>query len=166
VFVNNGTGWIEQQKMAAHDISESQQLGYWVAISGETIVATAPGEIVGAHTYGAAYVFERSGTTWDQQRKFFDRNTAQTDGYGLRAAIEGNTIVVGDITNNSAALWGGAGYVYIRSGNAGWSLRYTLTASDAAYPDFLGQAVAISGNTIVLGAPQKDNLKGAVYIYQ
>ncbi len=166
VFVSNGSGWIEQQKIETHEISASQQLGYWVAISGETIVACAPGEIVGAHTWGAAYVFERNGTTWDQQRKFIDRHTAQTNGFALRAAIDGDTIVVGDATNNTAALWGGAGYVYVRSGNAGWSLKYTLTANDAAYPDFLGLSVAISGDTIMLGAPEKDNLKGAVYIYE
>jgi len=41
-----------------------------------------------------------------------------------------------------------------------------LTANDGGLLDLLGQTVAISGNTIMLGAPQKNNLKGAVYIYQ
>ncbi len=166
VFVNNGSAWLEQQKIEAHDITAGQELGYWVAISGETIVATAPGEIVGMHTYGAAYIFGRTGTTWDQQKKFVDRETEQTDGFALRAAIDGDTLVIGDIKDNTGALWGGAGYVYIRNGNVGWSLHHTLTATDAAYPDFLGLSVAISGNTIMLGAPAKDEQKGAVYIYE
>jgi FG-GAP repeat protein len=165
-FINNGSAWLEQQKIKAHDITAGQQLGYCVAISGETIVATAPGEIVGMHTYGAVYIFKRNGTTWHKERKLIDRDVARTDGFGLRAAIDGDTIVIGDITDNTAALWGGAGYVYVRNGNAGWSLKYTLTATDAAYADFLGLSVAISGNTIMLGAPQKNEQNGAVYIYQ
>jgi hypothetical protein len=166
VFVNNGSAWLEQQKIEADDITAGQELGYCVAVSGETLVATAPGESVGMHTYGAAYIFERNGTTWDQQRKFVDRDATRTDGFALRAAIDGDTIVIGDIKNNTAALWGGAGYVYVRNGNAGWSLQYTLTAADAAYPDFLGLSVAISGDTIMLGASQKDEYKGAMYVYQ
>lgn len=166
VFVNNGSAWLEEQKIEARDITAGQELGYCAAISGATIVATAPGEVVGMHTYGAVYIFERNGTTWEQQRKFVDREVARTDGFALRAAIDGDTIVVGDVKNNTVAPWGGAGNVFVRRGTAGWSLKYTLTATDAAYLDALGLSVAISGNTIMLGAPDKNEQKGAVYIYR
>jgi hypothetical protein len=168
VFIHNGSGWTEQQKLKARDAAESQQLGYCVAISGDTIVASAPGEIVGMHTYGAAYIFERNGTNWSEQKKIIDRDTARTDGFALRVAIDGDTIVLGDTADNEAAVWGGVAYVYTRRGNAGWSLHQTLSASDAAFLDFLGSTVAISGNTIMVGAPHKDELtteSGAVYIY-
>jgi hypothetical protein len=169
VFINDGSVWTEQQKLKARDAAESEQLGYCVAISGDTIVASAPGEIVGMHTYGAAYIFERNGTSWSEQRKIIDRDKARTDGFALRVAIDGDTIVIGDTTDNEAAPWGGAAHVYTRRGNAGWSLHQTLVANDAAYPDFLGSSVAISGNTIMVGAPRKDEPatgSGAVYIFQ
>jgi hypothetical protein len=166
VFVYGSTGWTEQQQMTARDITESQQLGYCVDISGDTVVATSPGDIVGKHVWGAAYVFGRNAGVWSEQRKFTDRDTGGGGSFGLRAAIDGDRIVVGDGTDNTGALWGGAAYVYERSGNAGWSLHHVLTAADAAYPDFLGVSVAVSGDTVVAGSPEKDESKGAVYIFR
>jgi hypothetical protein len=166
VFVHGSTGWTEQQKMSARDITETQQLGYCVDISGDTIVATSPLNIVGKHTLGAAYVFGRNEGVWSEQRKLFDSDTGGYDGFALRAAIDGDRIVVGDATDNTGAPWGGAAYVYERSGNSGWSLHHVLTASDAAYLDFLGVAVAVSGDTVVAGSSQKENMKGAAYIFR
>jgi hypothetical protein len=166
VFVNDGPGWIQQQRFTAHDVAADQNLGYTVAISGNTIVAAAPGESLGAHTKGAAYIFERSGVTWNQKKKFVERSGGKVDSYGLRVAIDGNTVVVGNVNDSTMAQFAGAGEVYVRSGNGGWTLKYVLTANDGGFLDLLGLTVAINGNTIMLGAPQKNNLKGAVYIYQ
>ena len=174
VFVNNGSSWDEQQRLTANNVKENQNLGFTVAISGDTIVASAPGELVGApnnetngvHKHGAAYVFERTGTSWDHQKRFFERDSNRTGGFALRLAIDGDTIVVGDVSNNQVGLFAGAGYVYVRNGNAGWSLKHTLTANDGGPGDSLGLTVAISGDTIILGAPQQNNLRGAAYIFE
>jgi len=166
VFVNNGSEWIQQQRFTAHDVAADQNLGFTVAISGDTIVASAPGESVGAHSKGAVYIFERNGMTWDQKKRLVERSGAKLDSYGVRVAIDGDTVVIGSSNDSTVAQFAGAGDVYVRSGNAGWSLKYVLTANDGGFLDLLGQTVAISGNTIMLGAPQQNNLKGAVYIYQ
>ncbi len=52
------------------------------------------------------------------------------------------------------------------SGLAAVPLEQKLTASDGAEGDRLGFAVAVDGDTIVIGAPHKNNLTGAVYVYQ
>jgi hypothetical protein len=169
VFVNNRDHWEQQEKITANVTSENQQLGFSVAVSGDTIVATAPGEVVGApsrdaqnvRSKGAAYIFERSGTSWDHQKRFFERDTNRTGGFAIRAAIDGDTILVGDPTYDSAARFGGAVYGYVRNGN-GWTLQYTLTANDAEFLDGLGSFVAISGDTVIAGTPNG----GAAYIFQ
>ena len=166
VFVNDGSSWNQQQQFTTHDVATDQNLGFTVGISGNTIVASAPGESVGAHSKGAVYIFDRNGTTWSQTKRIVEQGGNKVDAYGLRVAIEGNTIVVGNIANSTVATFAGAGEVYMRNGNAGWSLKYLLTASDGASLDFLGATVAISGNTIMLGAPQKNDFHGAVYIFQ
>lgn len=166
VFVNDGSGWIQQQRFTAHDVAADQNLGYTVGISGDTIVASAPGEKVGAHSRGAVYIFERNGTTWDQKKRLVERSGEKLDAYGLRVAIDGNIVVIGNINDSTVAQFAGAGEVYVRNGNTGWSLKYLLTANDGGFLDLLGLTVAISGNTIMLGAPQQNNGKGAVYIYQ
>ncbi len=81
----------------------------------------------------------------------------------MRAAIDGDTIIVGDPANDSAAVFGGATYVYVRNGN-GWTLQYTLTANDAHFLGLLGFFMAISGDTVILGAPS--DVGGGAYIFQ
>jgi hypothetical protein len=166
VFGRGSSGWNEQQQITTRDIAEGQWLGYCVDLSGDTLVATAPGDSVGMHTHGAAYVFSLRPGGWSEQRKLKDTDVGRYDGFALRAAIDGDRIVLGDGTDNTAATWGGAAHVYVRNGNTGWSLQQTLTAADAANFDLLGSAVAISGDTIVVGVTQKDDFRGAAYVFR
>lgn len=165
-FVNDGSLWVLQQQFTSHGVASDQALGSTVAISGHTIVASAPGESVGAHTKGAAYIFERTGTVWDQKKRVIERAGGKLDSYGTRVAVDGDTVVIGNINDSTVAQFAGAGEVYVRNGNQGWSLKYTLTANDGQFLDVLGSTVAISGNTILLGALQPVSGPGAVYIYE
>jgi hypothetical protein len=63
-------------------------------------------------------------------------------------AIEGDILVAGVPRKDGSA---GAAYVYVRSGG-GWIEEQKLVASDAAANAFFGFSVAISGETIVVGA--------------
>ena len=89
--------------------------------------------------------------------------------YGEVMAISGQTLVVGaswdTVGNNSRQ---GAVYVFVRSG-ATWGLRQKLTAPDGAFDDRFGAAVAISGDTILVGAPLDDvggrANQGSAYVF-
>jgi len=172
-FVNNGVAWQQQAKITANNTMENQALGFTVSISGDTIVAAAPGEIIGApsveaqnvRSKGAVYIFDRSGTSWDHQKRISDRDTNRTGGFGTRAAIDGNTIIVGDPTYDAGARFTGAVYVYERSSGGGWSLKYTLTANDAQFLQVMGSAIAISGDTVIAGTSSQFNAP-AIYIFQ
>ncbi|MCX8072217.1 MAG: hypothetical protein N3C12_07190 [Candidatus Binatia bacterium] len=93
--------------------------------------------------------------------------------FGASVAISGDTIVVGAPWNSSGGSGGpefiGAAYVFTKPGS-GWASTSTfnakLIASDPQEGDFLGFSVAISGNTIVAGAPYKDSGRGAVYVFE
>ena len=169
VFALDGSIWIQQQKLHAQDARESASFGYHLAISGDTIVAGAPGDEVGNHTRGAAYVFSRRSHGWLQDRKLVAKDSDVFDGYGLRVAVSGDTIAVGSAFDHDAALYGGAAYVYTRNGQSGWSLREKVFASDAARDDAFGCAVAASNNTVVVGAFGKSDIAfyaGAAYVYE
>ena len=58
----------------------------------------------------------------------------------------------------------GAAYVFVRSGTA-WHQQAKLTASDGASRNFFGGAVAISGSTTMVGAPNNHSVTGAAYVY-
>lgn len=169
VFTFDGTNWTQQQKIHAQDATEGASFGYHVAMSGDTIVAGAPGDQVGTHTRGAAYVFSRHSHGWLQDRKLVAKDSDVFDGFGLRVAVSAETIVVGSFWDHEAALYGGSAYVYKRNGQSGWSLHEKLFAFDIARDDTFGGAVAASDNTVLVGAFGRSDVAfyaGAAYIYE
>ena len=68
--------------------------------------------------------------------------------------MSGNTVAVG--STGAADIYGGSGST--------WSLEATLAVPNAASLDF-GVSVSISGNTVVVGAPNADGRHGAAYVY-
>jgi hypothetical protein len=171
-FVNNGAAWEQQAKIKPNNTMANQQFGFTVSVSGDTIVAAAPGEIIGApsveaqnvRSKGAVYILSRTGTSWGHQKRFFERDTNRTGGFAVRAAIDGDTIIVGDPTYDAGARFTGAVYVFERNGN-GWSLKHTLTANDAQFLQAMGFAIAISGDTVIAGTSRQFSIP-AVYIFQ
>ncbi len=178
VFVTSGS-WVtttQTAKLTASGGAASDYLGWSVAISSNTIVAGAPFATVnGNSTQGAAYVFVSSGS-WitTTTAKLTSSDGAAVDNFGYSVAIDGNTIAVGAPCKpyNSSTFSCGSGAAYVFVNSSSWVTKTQsakLTASDAGASDGLGSAVAISGNTIVAGAPRatingKSN-QGAAYVF-
>jgi drug/metabolite transporter superfamily protein YnfA len=170
IFTRSGTTWTQQAKLQASDKEEADIFGRSVAISGNTVVVGAPFEDVSPTItqVGAAYIFTRSGTTWTQQAKITSSDRDFLDQFGERVAIDGDTVVVGAPGDNSGSgTSSGAAYIFTRSGTT-WTQQAKITASDPQQYDNFGRALAISGSTIVVGAPYEDTGSadaGAVYVF-
>jgi len=103
-----------------------------------------------------------------QQTYLKASNTGAGDQFGYAVAIEGDTVVIGapEEDSNATGVNGnqtdeslpesGAAYVFRRSGTT-WAQQAYLKASDSGYQDFFGRSVAISGDTIIIGAPGEDS---------
>jgi hypothetical protein len=117
---------------------------------------------------GAAYVFVQNGSgqfaTWSQVAYLKASNTGAGDNFGGAVAVSRDTVVVGAFgedsnatgvngggSDNSAAQ-SGAAYVFVRSGTT-WSQQAYLKASNTDASDSFGRSVAVSGDTVVIGAP-------------
>lgn len=135
--------------------------GQAVAVSGDWAIVGAPKREVQA---GAARVYRRTGSTWTQEATLTAPVEAAGDWLGASVAISGDTAVVG-----ASGRGGGLGvaYVFRRIGNA-WTREATLTASGGVVGDAFGSAVAVSGNTIVVGAIGAQGnvaISGAAYVF-
>ena len=58
----------------ASDSRENLYFGLSVALDGDTLVVGAPYDDTNGTRSGAAYVYERSGSTWTEQAKLFPSN--------------------------------------------------------------------------------------------
>ncbi|HKP59199.1 MAG TPA: hypothetical protein VJV78_20895 [Polyangiales bacterium] len=114
-------------------------------------------------TSGAAseyqVIVERTGV---QTAYIKPSNPGQGDNFGASIAMSGDTLVVGSVSESSAATkvdgdqsdnsasGAGAAYVFVQRGNE-WKQQAYLKAADAAANDHFGARVAIDGDTIVIG---------------
>jgi hypothetical protein len=178
VFVRSGTVWSQQAYLKASNAGENDAFGTSVAFSNNTLVVGAPGESSSskginstpnedASNAGAAYVFIRSGTTWSQQAYLKASNSGEDDEFGISVAASADTLVVGaagessntqgvNTSPNDFAFDSGAAYVFFRSGTT-WTQQAYLKASNTGVNDKFGVSVAVSSNTLVVGASQEDS---------
>ena len=167
VFVRSGGTWSQQAKLAANDATTNDNFGNSVAISGDTVAVGASRDDDGGPNSGSAYVFVRGSTTWSQQAKLTAAAAAAGDLFGNSVAISGDSIVVGASGDDDGGIDSGSAYVFVRSGGT-WSQQAKLTANDAGAGDRLGNSVAISGDTVAVGAPEDDDggaASGSAYVF-
>ncbi len=160
VFVHSGTTWSQQARLAADDAADDDGFGWSVALSGDTALVGAPRvDHAGGADAGAAFVFVRSGGTWDAQARLVADDGAASDGFGWSVSLEGDTAVVGArVHPHDGGPAAGAAYVFARSGST-WSQRQELRASDGEEFDRFGSAVALSGDSLVVAA-ERDHVAG------
>ena len=158
VFVRAGSAWAVEARLDAPDGQAPDEFGFAVGLSGERAV-------VGAPTAGAAYAFVRTDAGWTFEARLADANGAPDDGLGAAVAMAGDRVLVGAPRASSRA---GAAYVYART-NGAWALDVRLVASDAmpgvGFGDFFGYAVALSGETALVGAYARNSFRGAAYVF-
>lgn len=137
--------------------------GSSVAISGNRVVVGAFLDDTIAVDGGAAYVFDA--TTGALERTLSHPAAADFDYFGAAVAISGNIVVVGNSRGDVGAIDAGAAFVFDASTGL---LMQTFTNPTPANFDYFGHAVAISGDTVAVGAYRDDTgttNSGAAYTF-
>jgi hypothetical protein len=160
VFVRNGSTWTQEAYIKAHDPGSSDQFGSSVALSGSTLCVGAFGQSLFS---GAAYVFERSATGWQQQAYLTDPSPDAFDQFGVSVAVSGDTVVVGNPLDYDVSFSDvGAAHVFTRSG-ATWSLTGEVRPT-APHLHGFGGSVAVSGDTLLVGSGNLTSTAATVFV--
>ena len=203
VFTRSAGVWSQQAYVKASNTDRDDRFGGSVALSGDTLVVGASWEdssatgvngdesLDNAGSSGPVYVYARSGSVWSQQAYLKASNAAANDHFGYSVALSGDTLAVGARWQRGAATgingdeglnvgYGrGAVYVFTRSSGI-WSQQAYIKASNTDENDFFGGSVALSGDTLAVGADREGSaatgvngdqssnaapLSGAVYVF-
>ncbi|MFI5307859.1 MAG: FG-GAP repeat protein [Polyangiales bacterium] len=167
VFVRSGTTWTQQQKLLATGGFAGDEFGASVAISGDTALIGAFLRDDNGTSSGAAYVLTRSGATFTQQQKLLASDGVANDEFGASVALQGDTALIGAFGSSDHGTSSGAAYVFARSAGV-FAQAQKLVPADGASHEFFGNAVALYGNTAVIGAFQDDdgaNNAGSAYVF-
>jgi len=163
VFEEIDGEWVQVAKLLPTDGAAGDWFGLDVLVAGDTIIVGASQSWVSRP--GAAYVFERVGGVWTQTAKL--TGSGETEGFGLSLAMSGSTVLIGAHADEWNGFYTGAAYTFERAGGA-WTQTARITADDGYRGDEFGYAVAISGDTVLIGAHQdgeKGVRRGSAYVF-
>ncbi len=158
--------WNQRAKLTAGDAARDHQFGGSVTIEEDIAVAGMKYDNDAGPDAGSVYVFSKQNSEWEIQAKLLADDAAEDDFFGAAVALDDDLIVAGAPTVDMSSESGSA-YVFAWNG-AAWTQQAKLVASDATAGDGFGSSVAISGNTIVVGAFTNDNAgmdAGSVYVF-
>jgi prepilin-type N-terminal cleavage/methylation domain-containing protein len=167
VFTRTGATWTQQAKLLAADGAAYDYFGYAVAVDADTVVVGARYDDDKGADSGSVYVFTRTGRTWTQQAKLTAADGTAGDYFGEAVAVDADTIVVGAYYDDDKGDNSGSAYVFVRTGGT-WTQQAKLTAPDGTAGDYFGWAVAVDGDTVVVGAygdDDKGDNSGSAYVF-
>jgi hypothetical protein len=156
-----------EHKLTASDGLSYDDFGVSTDIEDDTAVIGAFGADTTFGDEGAVYVFIRSDGVWSETAKLESADAAEDGFLGGSVALDLDTIVAGASGDDDGASGGGSVYVFVRSAGV-WTEQAELTAADAGVGDNFGHAVAVDGDTLVVGAHYANNPgtdSGSAYVF-
>jgi hypothetical protein len=162
--VTNAT---EVAKLLARDAASGDVFGFSVAASNDVAVIGAQFDDDAGSLSGSAYVYERINGVWVQQAKLTASDAVAGDRFGYAVSASNGTIVVGAPYDDVRGIEQGSVYVFTRT-SIGWFGQAKLTANQAVGLDHFGNSVSVSGDTVLIGAADDDDVgsdDGSAYVY-
>ncbi|MFK7924355.1 MAG: T9SS type A sorting domain-containing protein [Bacteroidia bacterium] len=133
---------------------------------------------MGSNT-GATYFFYWENGQWVEKQKVYASDFATNSFFGRAIGIDGSACVIGagsaatDANGANPVTGAGAAYVFELRSNGLWQEVEKLAGTNRNSNDLFGEAVDISGTSIVVGAWLADTLGGmdiidggAIYLYE
>lgn len=176
VYTRSGRTWTFQAKLTHAAGAAFDTFGASVALSGDTALIGLPSDDLAQPfeiDMGSAQVWVRSAGVWSRQATLLAgsfSNLAPGANFGWSVALSGDTALVGAYRDSigSVANEAGSAFVFVRNGTT-WSGQAKLTASASSANANFGNAVAVYGDTALVGAPRDDIganiLQGSAYFY-
>jgi len=151
-------------------LNDGWRFGEDVTISGDFVsIGTVGGSLLNPDGQGSAYIFHHNGVNWQEQAILQASDGSVIDGFGEALSISDILLVAGDAkASNGDYVSTGAAYVYSRSDTL-WTEKQKITASDGEFGDLFGFSASISGNYIIIGAPEDQDLglkSGSAYFFR
>lgn len=147
-------------KLTASDGAEYDWFGSSVAVSGNTAIVGARNDADNGMRSGSAYLFDA--TTGDQIAKLTASDAATNKFFGYSVAISGDMAIVGGYADEGNG--GTSRSAYLFDATSGDQIARLTTSDEGAYDTF-GNAVAVYGDTAIVGADGDLDYSGSAYLF-
>jgi hypothetical protein len=170
VYVREKDTWQFQAKLMAKDGAAGDLFGISVVIDGDTVLVGADLNDEQAEKAGAVYAYVFDGKQWHHQAKLMAKDGANTDIFGVRVALFGDTALISARRDDLEGVGADAGsaYVFERTKEK-WTQTQKLVAPDGKADDRFARGVALNKETALISAMHHDaigNNAGALYVFK
>jgi len=161
VYRKSGATFALDQRLVPLDAGLGDGFGNDVAMDGDLAVIGGNNRV---------YVFSHDASGWLQVARLTSSDGLASDLFGAPVAISGGVVLVGARLHEHGGQNGdaGAAYQFVRSGT-GFVQDRELLASDWQNNDQFGSALAVLNDTVVVGAPNEDDVfqgMGSAYVFR
>jgi len=171
VFVREAGAWSLQESLKPGGSDPKDRFGYAVDVQGDQLIVGAPtseGKFLQLPT-GRAFVYERSGSTWDLGASFdLPMSFTEAQWFGASVSLNDPFAVVGGPRIGTSSLGSPTVRLYERNGND-WADRGEVLPQGVDNSSRYGQSVSLEGSLLAVGAPEDGQLgprAGAVYVFE
>lgn len=161
--------WQQVARLTSGPSAVYDFFGISVSLDGRTVAVGAYGNDDVGLNAGAAYVYREYAGDWWHVATLTAPDAQPGYGFGWSVHLDGDDLLIGAPGANSEGDWfTGAAYLFRQSRGA-WIPSAKFTASDSREGDSIGYAVAISGDTVFVGANGTDDAgsnSGSSYLFR
>jgi len=154
--------WTEQQKLLVSDGAVSDWFGWPVAIQADTALVGASWDDDQGSASGSAYVFSRNNGLWQLQQKLTPTDGSEFAHFGCAVALSNDTALIGASGDDVYGEASGSAFVFVRTAGV-WTKQQKLVPNSGVQEDGFGAAVALQGDTAMIGAPHENQTSSYAY---
>jgi FG-GAP repeat len=162
LFQRQGQSWIRETKLTFGD-QGTTSFGFSLDIEGDTLVAGVSADEAG-YLSGAVYIFEYRQDGWQQQGRLVAGDGSFFSSFGSSVDLHGDLLAVGSGGDSSHEFWAGSVTLFRRVGDTWVDLLKLYPDEEDLEGDFYGGSLKVSGDTLLVAAP--DEFGKAVYVYE
>ena len=144
--------WSHSNTLLVSEAAPGSAFGQSVVLDGDLLAISAPDYENGT---GQVFIYQRNETDWTMAA--IETGPDTTSGFGSALDLYGDVLVIGAPGNNSVHVIHGPG--------SDSPSTYTILADMPGEDDGFGGSVATDGEHVYVGAPNRDDLAGAVYVF-
>ena len=163
VFVHRDGVWEQQAKLLPSTSGQDDYFGFSVDIDGDTVLVGAFGNNANDRfDSGAAFVFTRTGESWEEQARLTPDDQRAFDQFGAAVELDGDTALIAGRTLDDSVV-----RAFVREAGV-WRETQTLRPAESGslYANF-GRSIALDGDTALIGANGSglQDFAGAGYVF-
>jgi hypothetical protein len=150
------------------DRARGDRFGGSVATDGHRLAVGTPVDESSGIRSGSVSVYLYDGVQWSLEATLYPNDPTMGKQFGHSVAIDGDSLLIGAIFDFDNGAGSGAVYAFAHNG-VQWSQTQKIQPGDGLTGDSFGSALALSGDTAIIGAPQTSDLgfrAGSAYVFE